>query len=298
MLVPVLVTISLAASVASCIGLILFGRVRAIALGGDLPKARRVRRAAVRLIAAGFAVLLVAMPAAIFVITGSLDVPPSRLAFAVAAIAMMFIAMVMGLLLADLQLQDVLRATPADAAAFGADESVTFELTPEHLWKSQIQWQWHSRTGRISLAIAVVCAIAAAVAMPFLTHSMHPEKPFLIDVVAAAVAIGITTLLFLVYGKKVLLSSLGSRPGVLCEHVIEIRPDGLRERTHVNDTLWKWEDVREVAESPEYVYLRVRAIGMFAVPKSAFGSEDRVRGFVNAVRGRLAARGGGVPIPA
>lgn len=285
-----------AGAVLSLIGLISFRRAHSFAVAKDLEAGRAALRTARRTMIAGQVALAIALPGILFSLGAK--VPVAQLVFLSIIPVLAIVLFVTILLVVDLRLKDLLQPTPDAGPEAGVDESVTFDLTPDHLWRGQLQWQLHSRLGRITLALAIVAILAVVIGLPLLSRAMAPRMPLALHIAPALVALGIVGTLLAAFGKQIYVATAGRRPGILCEHTLDVRADGLRERTHANDTLWRWSDVREITETTEYVMVRVSTLGLFAIPRTAFGSDDHARRFVAALRNRIPiARGATAPTP-
>lgn len=290
--------VSLAGAVLAMRGLVAFRQAGDLIAAGKLDAARAAHRMTRRTFWPGMLVLSISLPAAVFALAERSAAPKPYVAFAALLPALAMATMATVLLVVDLRLQDKLRATPPAAAGSPFDESMTFDFTADHLWRSQMQWQLHSTLGRTSLAVSLLVILAVLLGMPLVLHSAHPDRPLIVDFIPSIVSVLAMAVLFAFFGRKLLVLSAGGRPGVLCAHTIEVRADGLREKTEANDTLWQWRGVKDLIETSEFVILRVSSIGMFAIPNSAFSSDDQRRRFVNAIRGRMSAPGAAVPTPA
>lgn len=73
------------------------------------------------------------------------------------------------------------------------------------------------------------------------------------------------------------------RKGVICEHTLGIRPEGLIERTQTNETLHPWTTVRSVTSLFGYVFIYVGWFNAHIVPKRRVAA-DVLEGFVAEVR--------------
>lgn len=101
------------------------------------------------------------------------------------------------------------------------------------------------------------------------------------------------TALLLVLAVIVLSKVLFSRmTGVVCEHEIELREDGIHERTAVDESLHRWSAFHKLVVRPTYVYLMVSDTKGHAIPRRAFKSQLVMDVFCQVVRERAAAARG------
>lgn len=82
--------------------------------------------------------------------------------------------------------------------------------------------------------------------------------------------------------------------GLLGEHELEIRDDGLVERTDVNESLHRWAGFHKIARSRRHLYVYVTDNNVHIVPRRGFGSEQEEEAFRSELERRVAAarRGG------
>lgn len=298
MLLLLLLVPSVAASLLTLRGMLALKRAHDCAGTGDVPAGQAALRTARRSVWPGLLVLAISIPASLFAVGAHAGVARAHVVLVLTIPVAVMAAFGLAALIVDLRLQDRLRPTPAASVASGPVEAITFELTADHLWRSQMQWQTRSTVGRITLVVALAAMLGLLVGFPLLMHSTHPQQPLIVDFIPSILLLIVFPLLIALFGKRYVVAVSGGHPGVLCEHTLEIRPDGLREKTDVNDTLWPWQELREVIETREYVLLRVSSIGLFAIPTSAFPSDEQRRRFVTEIRGRMSAPCAAVPTPA
>jgi hypothetical protein len=67
--------------------------------------------------------------------------------------------------------------------------------------------------------------------------------------------------------------------GFLGEHELEIREDGLMERTDVNESLNRWAGFHKIVRTTRYLYIYVTDNSYHIVPLKYFGSEAEERTF-------------------
>lgn len=75
--------------------------------------------------------------------------------------------------------------------------------------------------------------------------------------------------------------------GFLGEHELEIRPEGLVERTDVNETLHRWSGFHKVAMTGRYLYIYVTDNNVHIVPRRCFPAEQELRSFVEELHRHL-----------
>ena len=67
--------------------------------------------------------------------------------------------------------------------------------------------------------------------------------------------------------------------GFLGEHELEIREEGLVERTDVNESLHRWAGFHKIVSTGRYLYIYVTDNNVHIVPRRYFGSEKEERVF-------------------
>ena len=87
--------------------------------------------------------------------------------------------------------------------------------------------------------------------------------------------VGFVTILMLFLALMGLLNSFtGKHHGVLGQHTLEITPEGLRERTDVNDALHRWTGVTRVLSVAGYLFIYLgESTAHFQVPKRGISPE-------------------------
>jgi YcxB-like protein len=91
-------------------------------------------------------------------------------------------------------------------------------------------------------------------------------------------AIFLTMALFGVVGVGMMIMMLSlvffkKHRGLLCRHELEIRDDGLLERTEVNESLHRWPGFHKIATTGNYLYIYVTDNNVHVVPRRAFPSD-------------------------
>jgi hypothetical protein len=67
--------------------------------------------------------------------------------------------------------------------------------------------------------------------------------------------------------------------GFLGEHELEVRAEGLVERTDVNESLHRWAGFHKIVSTSRYLYIYVTDNNVHIVPRRYFGSEQEARAF-------------------
>ena len=67
--------------------------------------------------------------------------------------------------------------------------------------------------------------------------------------------------------------------GFLGDHELEIREDGLVERTDVNESVHRWAGFHKIATTGRYLYIYVTDNNVHIVPRRYFASEQELRAF-------------------
>jgi len=77
--------------------------------------------------------------------------------------------------------------------------------------------------------------------------------------------------------------------GLLGEHELEIREDGLVERTDVNESVHRWAGFHKIVTRRRYLYIYVTDNNVHIVPRRCFASEQAERIFRNELERRIHA---------
>ena len=72
--------------------------------------------------------------------------------------------------------------------------------------------------------------------------------------------------------------------GFLGEHELEIRDEGLLERTDVNESLNRWAGFHKIVTTGQYLYIYVTDNNVHIVPKRCFASERDLKEFRDAMQ--------------
>ena len=92
--------------------------------------------------------------------------------------------------------------------------------------------------------------------------------------------VAIFVLFVLVTGLTILLRR---NRGVLGEHILVVTPDGLLERTDVNESLFRWAGFHKIGATRGYLYLYVTDVQVHVVPKRSFASPTAMRAFQDEI---------------
>ena len=83
------------------------------------------------------------------------------------------------------------------------------------------------------------------------------------------------------------------RPGALGLHTVALQPDGFYSQSQAQDTRVKWQNITEVADSPQMIALFLSPRYGFIVPKRAFADPTEASAFLETVQAyRRSARDG------
>ena len=84
--------------------------------------------------------------------------------------------------------------------------------------------------------------------------------------------------------RRAVITQAQARPGALGLHTVSLRPDGLYNQTSVQDTRVKWQNITEVADSPQIIALFLSPRFGFIVPKRAFADPAQASAFLETAR--------------
>jgi hypothetical protein len=77
--------------------------------------------------------------------------------------------------------------------------------------------------------------------------------------------------------------------GLLGEHELEVRDEGLIERTDVNESLHRWIGFQKIVSTGRYLYIYVTDNNVHIVPRRCFGSVQEERAFRVSLEGHINA---------
>jgi hypothetical protein len=75
-----------------------------------------------------------------------------------------------------------------------------------------------------------------------------------------------------------------ARPGAVGLHTILLLPEGLREQTSVLEARVKWQNITEIADSPQVIVLFIGPRYGFVVPKRAFPTPEQAQAFLQTAQ--------------
>lgn len=78
-------------------------------------------------------------------------------------------------------------------------------------------------------------------------------------------------------GKR--MRALGKNEGVFCRHTISISPDGVHEKTKVNDSQSGWRGIEKVDETDNHVFVYIASNNAHVVPKRYFLNAEEANEF-------------------
>ena len=81
--------------------------------------------------------------------------------------------------------------------------------------------------------------------------------------------------------------------GLLGQHELEIRDDGLVERTDVNESLHRWTGFHKVVTTRRFLYIYVTDSNFHIVPKKSFASKPDALLFQSEIEKRMKDAGAG-----
>jgi len=94
-----------------------------------------------------------------------------------------------------------------------------------------------------------------------------------LTILASCLLVGITFgILFGYISLKRRLKQFAQQPGFIGEHSIEIKQEGIFEKTDVNEGFHNWKAITSIKENKKYVFLYIGLIGAHVIPKSAFAN--------------------------
>lgn len=165
---------------------------------------------------------------------------------------------------------------------------VTYELTTDDLWHYNQYYLRHKSslqslivTSLITrIGLAFLCLILLAdtgifIASIFQNHNIEWGMLF------GPAALVFITLRLLPPSRKRIAKAASQRPGFLCEHIVNISPEWLAEKTHVNDTKVAWITLHSLEEDKSHFFFFLSKTVAFIVPKRAFSSPLEAQAFLD-----------------
>lgn len=146
---------------------------------------------------------------------------------------------------------------------------IRYSLTRWDLFRWQL---WH--TVRLKVLWIIFLGATTTIVVPQLrtpelsAHSAGFKIGF--TIIAAVVMLMFMFLLQLILLVFMIFAPKGR--GLLGEHELEIREDGLLERTDVNESLHRWKGFHKMVSSGGYFYIYVTHNNFHIVPKCCFSS--------------------------
>lgn len=156
--------------------------------------------------------------------------------------------------------------------------------------------RWHMLAANVLLLrrrpqiFVALLFIAAVIAVPWLFNRRGVCGCVTTYLTVLAAALVFLVVLYLVI---VLMSVFAYRrkDGVLDTHTIELLPTGIRETTHLNESLHRWATIQDIfVDGP--VILFVLGLRMHVIPRSAFPDKQSADEFVHLARRYMAATTG------
>ena len=77
--------------------------------------------------------------------------------------------------------------------------------------------------------------------------------------------------------------------GITGQHEMEIREDGLLEKTSVNESLHRWSGFHKICSTRDFLFVFVTENIVYYIPRKAFPSEQEVKNFRDEIQRRANA---------
>jgi hypothetical protein len=160
--------------------------------------------------------------------------------------------------------------------------SVKFSLSRREILFCRL---WVITHNKILMGIMAVCCVVA----PFYclpdTSAFSPTKKAFFFVFFIVTMFCIMAVFQIVFQAVWLL--LNKNRGVVGEHELEIRDDGLLEKSPVNESLHRWAGFHKIGASRNYFFIFVTDNNVQYVPLRCFPSREEARRFIEDVRRRV-----------
>ncbi len=180
---------------------------------------------------------------------------------------------------------------------------VTFDLTPDDFWHFSIYYRHH----KYPIRPLLMYALFAMISLVFLAGSWVAVEVWLTrGLLQWTLLVCLPILLFFIVrflpptkGRvvKKVRRFANQKPGLLCEHTIDISPEWLSEKTSVNETKVAWTTLKSIEEDSAYLFLFVDKLVAHIIPKRAFSSPHEADMFLNTARRFWEAAKSGSPLP-
>jgi hypothetical protein len=156
---------------------------------------------------------------------------------------------------------------------------VKYNIDREDVWQFTRYVYWNLPRYRRNIYLTVA---AVPVAVFMVGRLMEPN---LVLNVAVALLVGVLMPGAIYWNTKREVMKLPSgKPGLLGEHTITIGPEGIRERTVVNDGTHTWDGIHTIVADKHHIYLFIDTHMAHIIPKRAFASENEAQAFLNTSR--------------
>jgi Mn2+/Fe2+ NRAMP family transporter len=152
----------------------------------------------------------------------------------------------------------------------------TNNLNREDIWQftRYVYWSLPRYRRNIYLAVAVVPIVVFMIG--------RVMEPNLVLNVAVALLVGILVPPLIYWNTKREVMKLPSgKPGLLGEHTITIAPEGLREKTVVNESSHSWEGIHAIVDDKQHIYVFIDTHMAHIIPKRAFSGENEAQVFLD-----------------
>ncbi len=102
------------------------------------------------------------------------------------------------------------------------------------------------------------------------------------------VAEGIANLIFLFIVLTVAYQILkwliillpSAKGGILGDHMMELRTDGVREQTNVNDNMYKWSGIYKIINHKKYIFIFTNRMAAHIIPRRSFATKSQADTFL------------------
>jgi hypothetical protein len=166
--------------------------------------------------------------------------------------------------------------------------SATIRYSIRRIDLLRLQLYGYSRN-RVVVGFLLLAGVVAACLVVREPYIVHRPLAFKIPFVVLFDAL----LLGFVFAFQVVLSGLmilqGKHRGLLGEHVLEVRDDGLLERTDFNESLHRWAGFDKVRSTRSSLYIYVTDALVHVVPLRCFASPADAEAFRNRVQEKIDA---------
>jgi hypothetical protein len=126
----------------------------------------------------------------------------------------------------------------------------------------------------------IVMVLATAGVFGYFVHKFNTSVGMLVVEFILALMVGIASVLGAFLGNAVcFLLAADKNSGVFGVHEFSLTPEGLNEKTSVNDSHYAWHGIKAVFRVRGYLLIQVHGAAIYFIPHAAFSSPAQCEEF-------------------